>query len=269
MSGRPLFGPSKVPSDGIQDAEFVEIDEAGQPTSPNGPVPPKRPFGCMKIGAICAAVVSALFILLIIFAASVGPPSETPAMLNNNADQVADDAADAIDQAATEMEDGPSLISLLEANDQTACSHPDTIATIRDYLLPKLRDGDLTKEEFARALAMARTDMANITASGIRAEVHEVSCDANLQYGEVAQIAFPISFKIRPPADPTKPPVFYIKAPQDATFWIMAAPITSVRSERPSPAEANPEAVSKTPTSAPQRDGQGNTITDGALFAPH
>lgn len=223
----------------------------------------------MQVFAICAAVVAVLFLVLVAVMVIAGPPPEAPAKLNNNADQVADDAADTLDRAADAVPDGPTLISLLEANDQKACSHPDTIATIRDYLLPKLRDADLTKDEFAQALSRARTDMTNITASGIRAEVHEVSCDANLQYGEVAQLAFPILFKIRPAADPTKPPVFYIKAPQDATFWIMAAPITSVRSERPTPAEANPGAVTKDPTSAPQQDGQGNTVTDDALFAPH
>jgi hypothetical protein len=60
-----------------------------------------------------------------------------------------------------------------------------------------------------------------------------------------------------------------MQAPQLATFFIMAGPAETVRSERPSAAEANPAGVAKGPTSAPQQDGQGNTITDEALFAPH
>lgn len=260
----------KVARSDIQDAEFVEIDERGHPTQMVTPAPPPpRRYGCLKIAAICAAVIAALVAALIILLATVGPPPSAPAMLNNNADEVEDAAANSLDRAADTVAEGPSLTALLANNDPAACAHPVTVATIRKYLLPTDAYGGLSDDETASALELAKVELDEVTSSNIRADVHEMSCEANLKYGEAETDKFPIAYKIRPSAEGGKPPIFYIRAPELATVLIMGDPLREIKARRPSPAEADPGAVAKDPAGAPQRDGQGNTVSDDALFAPH
>lgn len=263
-----LDGPPHLPSN-IQDAEFVDVDE--QPKAQ--PQRPKTLSERWFSNSIASRLVFAFTPLFLVAMCMTGSPPEMQAVSENNADEVENAEANSLDVMADTEPTGPALTTLLENNDPAVCAHPDTVATIRNYLLPNnknwLGGGDLSDDEFAEAIKQAKVELTEVSPSNIRADIHEISCDANLQYGENETQKFAIAYKIRPSAKEGMPPIYYIRAPELATVFIMGGPEKAVRAQRPSPAEANPAAVAKDPTSAPQQDGEENTVTDDALFAPH
>jgi hypothetical protein len=263
MSHRQLGGPPPRRDEDIQDAEFVEVEDwqatlaSPQPAAP----PPSRLRGCLSYGLMSLAVVLLLFIAMCV----ANPPPEFTAT-DGNVEALTDEAATS-DPAGEEL---PALPELVQSDDARACGHPDTVATIRERILPTNGNEDART---ARILELAQVELTEVTASNIRPDVHELTCDANLRYGDGPADAQPITFKIRAAADPAKPPVFYIDMPL-WDFAALAAAITDrpraiVDAERaeqaPPPAETEPS----DPVSPPENDGAAVPPSDEDQFAPH
>ena len=254
-------------SDHVEDAEFVDVDELERGIPP---VRKKTPLHHILLGCagIVTIIVGAVFVFGIIFAIVTGPG---PAGSSDN-EVVQEDSNPAVADTGQAL---PSLTELLAANDARICSHPDAVATIRARLLPIADSGSngygLSEDEFARALELVRVKLTEVSASNIRADIHEISCEANLRYGDKDSDYFLITYKMRPSANPDDPPVMYVHTPAQLDILMMSVAVQgavdTVKSERPKPAEA--DQPPKDPVAAPQADDQHNTVTDEDSFAPH
>lgn len=168
-------------------------------------------------------------------------------------------------------QDTPSLAELLASNDARACTHPVTVATLRAAILPSKDNADETS---ARILSLVRFDLTEATATAIRSDVHEISCEANLRYGDNAGDFQQIEYKLRAAADPSKPPVIILGL--DFVDRVMVAdlilnrPREIVKSEQPAPPTPADPAPSPTadPVATPDNATNGTT-SDDAASAPH
>ena len=166
----------------------------------------------------------------------------------------------------------PSVSELLANNDPRACEHPETVAFIRSRVLPQPEDTSdgLSGAEFQRALQLARTDLTEVSAAQIKPDVHEITCEANLRYGDGERDAMPIAFKMRASADPNGPAIYYFQPGYAdrliAAALIMKGPIDQVKSERPalSPQDQDPP---PDPVATPDPVG-ADAGSDAAAFAP-
>ncbi|MCD2316929.1 hypothetical protein LQ954_12285 [Sphingomonas sp. IC-11] len=260
MSNGQLGGPAPRRDDDIQDAEFVEIENwQAAPAPPAPPLSGHR--GCLSYGLKSFAAV--LLLLIVMCVASPAPESTST---DGNVGAVSDENV-ASDLVAEEV---PSLAELVQRDDARACGHPDVAANIRERILPRNDDGDARR---AQIQELARIDLTEVTASDIRSDVHELTCDANLRYGDGADDLTPITFKLRAAVDPAQPPVLYFDMP----LWDLAALVAAItdrprarvdaeRAERaPPPQESEPLSL----IDPPAGDDPGVAPSDEDRFAPH
>lgn len=260
MSNGQLGGPAPRRDDDIQDAEFVEIENwQAAPAPPAAPLSGHR--GCLSYGLKSFAAV--LLLLIVMCVASPAPESTST---DGNVGALTDVPVTS-DLAA---EDVPSLAELVQEDDARACGHSDVIANIRARILPTNDNGDARS---ARIQELARIDLTEVTASDIRSDVHELTCDANLRYGDGADDLTPITFKLRAAADPAQPPILYFDMP----LWDLAAlvaaitdgPRAIVDAERAELAPPPQQIEPPSPVSPAEDNGAAVFPSDEDQFAPH
>jgi hypothetical protein len=268
MSNRQLGGPPQRRDDDIIDAEFVDVEDwKGPGALPPAAPPPRRRRGCWTYGMTGLGLV---LLLLIGMCVAFPPPADTTAATTATDVTANDSAEDTPSSDAAPSSDASSLADLVQNGDARACDHPDTVETIRSRILPTSGKEDAAT---LHLLELARVDLTEASASSIRPEVHEITCDANLRYGDRARDVEPITFRIRAAADSASPPIVYFDLTEAQVFWlpqrILARPREIVEAERAREAPPPQQAEALSPVGPTEDNVTAPAATADDQFAPH
>jgi hypothetical protein len=240
MSNRRLGGPPQRRDEHIQDAEFVEVEDWKAVPHPQAQPNTKLTLEHRWHATSFWWKLVIVFLPLLLVLRCVG------SLVNvEDASSPEEEQLRTGEQLQANGSPMPTVDDLLAANDPQVCGHPDTIAFIRNRVLPTANSTayGLSDEEFERAISLVHLDLTEITAMDIRSDVHEIACDGNLRNegGGDANVT-PISFRIRPSADPSGPPIYYLAASAVGS-WPIYDKVEQVKAERPEPAAAEPKTV--------------------------
>lgn len=171
--------------------------------------------------------------------------------------------ADAQDPSYNYIDGMPPIGQLVMDGDSRACSHPATLQTLRDIILPDNMQPDalgVSAGELRRAVRAAKTVVSQVTLDNIRTDIHEMSCSGTLDYGGGNTI--PIAFTLRPEADQNGDVMVALADQPSITQDVLEAPLADIRNRRRPPPTA--------PAAAPGNlQDQAVGISDDDRYAPH
>jgi hypothetical protein len=157
----------------------------------------------------------------------------------------------------------PPIGQLVMDGDSRACSHPETLLTLRNIILPDTLQADalgVSAGELHRAMRAAKTVVTQVTLENIRTDIHEMSCSGTLDYGGGNTI--PIQYTLRPEADQNGDVMVALTDQPSITQDVLDGPLTEIRNRRRPPPSA--------PAAAPGTlEDQAVGVSDDDRYAPH